>query len=116
MTLRKTESACVPPRPVRGPAGLLGFALLAAVGTAPAVLLLLLAPLALFLPALGIMSFAIACGAALFAYGAGTDRRAAGATAWDVAALFAMIWVLSGLMCGARPLAALFTVSPAASP
>jgi hypothetical protein len=108
MTLWKTEHAGLLQRPVRGPAGYPDFAALAVVGAAPAVLLLWLAPLALVLPALSIVSFAIAGAVAIFAYRAGIDCRAAGVTAWDVAALFTVIWVLAGLVGGAGSFAALF--------
>ncbi len=111
MSLRKTEHVCMPRRPIGAPPGHSHFAALTAVGAAPAVLLLWLvwfvAP-ALVLPALSIASFAIAAAAALFAHYAGIDRHAPGVTAWDVAAVFAAIWVLAGLIGGAAPFTAVF--------
>jgi hypothetical protein len=108
MTLWKTEHVRASRCPVREPAGHPDFAALAVIGAAPAVLLLWLVPLALVLPALSIVSFAIAGAVAIFAYRAGIDCRAAGVTAWDVAALFTAIWLLAGLMGGAGSFAALF--------
>jgi hypothetical protein len=108
MTLWKTEHAFAPPRPVSAPAGYPDYAALAIIGAAPAVLLLWFIPLTLVLPALSIVSFAIAGIVALAAHCAGTDRRARGVTAWDISALFTAVWILAGLMSGPRPFAELF--------
>jgi len=46
-------------------------------------------------------------------------RRAHGVTAWDVSALFTAMWILAGLMSGARPFAELFNrlaMGPVAGP
>lgn len=108
MTLWNTYHALARRHPVGASAGYPDFAALAVVAGAPAVLLLWLVPLPLFLPALSIVSFAIAGAVALVAHGSGTDRRAPGATAWDIAAVFTAIWILAGLMSGAHPFAELF--------
>ena len=108
MTLWSTDHALAPRHPVREPAGYPDFAALAIVTAAPAILLLWLVPLPLFLPALSIVSFAIAGAVALVARRSRTDRRAPGVTAWDIAALFTAMWLLAGLMSGARPFAELF--------
>ncbi len=109
MTLWKTEHPVLTRRTAHAAAGLAGYcAALAAAAAAPAVLLLWLVPLPFVLPALSIVSFAIAGIAALVAHHAGTDRHAPGVTAWDISALFTAIWIVAGLMSGARPLAELF--------
>jgi hypothetical protein len=108
MTLWSTDHALAPRHPVGAPAGYPDFASLAVVAVAPAILLLWIVPLPLFLPALSIVSFAIAGIVAVVAHGSGTDRRAPGVTAWDIAALFTTMWILTGLMSGARPFAELF--------
>jgi hypothetical protein len=106
MTLWNRDHALAPRHP--GAAGYPDFAALAIVTAAPAILLLRLVPLSVFLPALSIVSFTVAGIAALVAHGSGTDRRAPGVTAWDVAAAFTAIWILAGLTSGARPFAELF--------
>jgi hypothetical protein len=111
MTLWKTEHRVSPrhtARRVASPAGYPDYAVLAVVVAAPPVLLLWLVPLPFVLPALSIVSFAIAGLVALVARHAGTDRRAPGLTAWDISALFTAIWIVAGLMSGVRPLTELF--------
>jgi hypothetical protein len=54
------------------------------------------------------VSFAIAGTAALIAHFSGIDRRAPGVTAWSISAMFTAIWIIAGLMSGAKPLAELF--------
>jgi hypothetical protein len=63
----------------------------------PALLLVWLLPLPLVLPALSITSFTIAAGIALYAYCSGADRRCEGLSLWDVAGLFAVIWIVAGM-------------------
>jgi hypothetical protein len=108
MTLWNPDHALAPRHQVGAPAGYPDFASLFVVTAAPAILLLWIVPLPLFLPALSIVSFAIAGIVALVANGSGTDRCAPSVTAWDIAALFTAMWILTGLMSGARPFAELF--------
>jgi hypothetical protein len=105
---RRTTARRLSPRPVRprrraarrsltgGPGPYLDLAALVAAAAAPAVLLAWLLPAPLVLPALSIVSFAIAIGAALYAICSGADRHADGITAWNVAGLFAIVWVAAG--------------------
>ena len=108
MTLLRTEHAFAPQRASRARAGYPDFVALAVVGTAPGLLLLWLVPLSLVLPVLSIVSFAVAGVVALVAHCSGIDRRAHGVSAWDISALFTVLWILAGLMGGARPFAELF--------
>jgi hypothetical protein len=108
MTLLKIEHTFAPRCILSARASYPDFAALAVVGAAPGLLLLWLVPLSLVLPALSIASFAIAGVVALVAHYSGIDRRARGVSAWDVSALFTMLWILAGLMSGARPFAELF--------
>ena len=107
MTLWSIVHALASRHPVGAPAGYPDFASFAVVTGAPVILLLWIVPLPLFLPALSIVSFAIAGAVALVAHGSGTDRRAPGVTAWDIAAAFTAMWILTGLMSGARQFAEL---------
>ena len=86
----------------------LDFAALFAIGAALALLLVWLVPLPLVLPALSIISFAIAGVAALLAYYLEIDRRAPGITFWDAAAVFALIWISAGTIGGSKHLIQLF--------
>jgi hypothetical protein len=108
MTFLKTEHAIAPQRAVHAPAGYHDFVALAVVGAAPGLLLIWLVPLSLVLPVLSIVSFALAGVAALVAHCSGIDRRARGVSAWDISALFTALWILAGLISGARPFAELF--------
>jgi len=78
------------------------------VGTALGFLLVGLVPLQLVLPALSIVSFTIAAFVALWAYRRGVDRHADGMTLWDVAGLFAVIWVGAGMLSTPDHVVALF--------
>jgi hypothetical protein len=80
----------------------LDLAALAAIAVAPALFLLVLVPGPLFLPALSIVSFAVACIAALFAYFAKVDHRTPRAAVWDIAAIFTVIWIVAGTMSGPK--------------
>ena len=55
-------------------------------------------PHPLGMPALSIVSFTVAGIVALFAYYSGADRHADGITPWDVAGVFALIWVGTGML------------------
>ena len=108
MTLWKTERSSAPLFAPDAPARHLDLAALVVIAAAPGLLLLWLIPLPLVLPALSIMSFMIAGVAALVAHHSGIDRRAPGVSAWDIAALFTLIWIIAGMMGGTRQFAELF--------
>jgi hypothetical protein len=98
MTLWKMERRA-PLSTLDAPARKLGeAAALVAVAAALGLVLVWLISLPLVLPVLGLASFMIACAAALFAHCSGADRRAPGTTAWHIAAIFASIWVVAGMM------------------
>jgi hypothetical protein len=69
--------------------------MLALVGLAalPGLLFVWLVPLPFMPPVICVISFLIACAFAWFAHSSGTEYRAAGLTAWDVAGLFGLIWI-----------------------
>jgi len=115
MTLWKAERGAAPlfspDAPVfspDAPARYLDLAALVVIAAAPGLLLLWLIPLPLVLPALSILSFMIAGVVALVAHHFGIDRHAPGVSAWDVAALFTLIWIIAGMMSGTRQFAELF--------
>jgi hypothetical protein len=108
MTLWKTERGFAPLSLPKALARYLDLAGLVVIVAAPGLLLLWLVPLALVLPILSIMSFVIAGVAALVAHYSGTDRRAPGASAWDIAAAFTLIWIGAGMMGGGKQFAELF--------
>jgi hypothetical protein len=108
MTLWKTERGSAPLFTPDAPARHLDAAALVVIAAAPGLLLLWLVPLPLVLPVLSILSFVIAGVVALMAHYSGIDRRAPGISAWDVAALFTLIWIIAGMISGAKPFAELF--------
>jgi len=108
MTLWKTERGSAPLFTSDAPARHLDVAALVVIAAAPGLLLLWLIPLPLVLPVLSIMSFMIAGVVALVAHYSGIDRRAPGISAWDVAALFTLMWITAGMMSGTKHFAELF--------
>jgi len=108
MTLWKTERGSAPLFTPDAPARHLHVADLVVIAAAPGVLLLWLVPLPLVLPVLSILSFVTAGVVALVAHYSGIDRRAPGISAWDVAALFTLIWITAGLMSGTKQFVELF--------
>jgi uncharacterized membrane protein YphA (DoxX/SURF4 family) len=108
MTLWKSEHGSAYGVIFRSPGKRLDLPFLIVVGTAPGVLLLGLVPLQLVLPALSIVSFAVAVVIALWAYRRGVDRHANGMTLWHVAGLFAVIWVGAGMLSTPEHVVALF--------
>jgi hypothetical protein len=108
MTLWKTERAFSPLLTESARSRSLDAAALAVIVATPAILLLWLIPLPLVLPVLSIVSFAIAGIVAVVAHYSGIDRRAPGASAWDVVALFTVIWIGAGMLGGAKQFGELF--------
>ena len=86
------------------PLRFLSLAGLVAIATAPALVLLFLIPLPLVLPVLSILSFTIACGAALYALFTKASRSVQGVAIWDVAGAFAFIWIAAGILSNPRHL------------
>jgi hypothetical protein len=84
------------------PFRLLDIVGLIAIATAPAFVLLLLIPLPLVLPVLSILSFTIACGAALYALFTKASRDAQGVAIWDIAGAFTFIWIVAGILSNPR--------------
>ena len=76
----------------------LDLAGLIALAAAPAFVLLLLVPLPLVPPVLSVLSFVIACAAALYALVTKASRDAPGVSIWDVAGTFTFIWIVSGII------------------
>lgn len=64
----------------------------------PVFLIASFVPLSLLMPVLSLVSFLAAGAVALFAYYSRADRRAAGITSWDVAGVFALIWITTGML------------------
>jgi hypothetical protein len=108
MTLWKSEPGSAYGVAHRFPGKRLDLPFLIAVGAAPGLLLVGLVPPQLVLPALSIVSFTVAAFVALWAYRRGADRHADGMTFWDVAGLFAVIWVGAGMLSTPEHVVALF--------
>lgn len=108
MTLWKAERASSTLFSLNVPARHLDLAALVIIAAAPAVVLIWLIPLPLVLPVLSIVSFAIAGVAAVAAHCCGIDRRAPGVSAWDIAAVFTLIWIGAGMMGGSKHFIELF--------
>jgi hypothetical protein len=75
---------------------------LIAIAAAPALVLLLLIPLPLVPPVLSLLSFVIACGAALYAFFTNAGRDAHGVTIWNFAGAFTLVWIVAGVMSKPR--------------
>ena len=108
MTLWNTERKSDPQFAWHVRARYLDWATLVAIGAIPALLFVWLIPLPLVLPVLSIVSFLIACIAALFAHYSGIDRHAAGITLWNIAAVFTLIWIGAGMIGGPKQIVQLF--------
>jgi hypothetical protein len=108
MTLWKTERGFAPLFTPNASARYLDLAGLVVIVAAPGLLLLWLVPLPLVLPILSIMSFVMAGVAALVAHYSGIDRHVPSVSAWDIAAVFTLIWIGAGMMSGAKQFAELF--------
>jgi len=108
MALWNTERRSEPQFTFHVPARYVDRAVLVVIAATPALLLAWLMPLPLVLPVLSIVSFLIACIAALFAHYSGIDRHAPGITLWNVAAVFTLIWIGAGMIGGPRHIVQLF--------
>jgi hypothetical protein len=92
MTVWKSEHYAKSPKP----AAYLDLLALAALAAAPGILFNWMLPMPFVLPAICVVSVLIACAFAWFAYYTGASRRGAELTAWDVAGVFAVLWVGAG--------------------
>jgi hypothetical protein len=81
---------------------------LIALAVASGFLLVWLVPHPLVLPTLSIVSLTVAGVIALLAYHSGADRHADGITPWDVAGVFALIWVVAGMLSEPEQVVQLF--------
>jgi hypothetical protein len=108
MALWNTERRSKPQFALHVPVRYLDWATLVAIVAIPALLLVWLIPLPLVLPVLSIVSFLIACIAALFAHYSGIDRHAPGITLWKFAAVFTLIWIGAGMIGGPKQIVQLF--------
>jgi hypothetical protein len=108
MAYWKTEYGFAPQFTQPAPSRRADLAALVLVGVASGVLVLWFIPLPLVVPALGIVSFVIACVVAFLAYHSGVDSRAPGITSWDIAAVFTLIWIGAGVVCGPKYIVELF--------
>jgi hypothetical protein len=72
--------------------------LIAITAAAPAFVLFLLIPAPLVLPVLSILSFVIACVAAMYALFINANRDAQGSTIWNIAYVFTFTWIVAGMM------------------
>ena len=108
MALWNTERRSEPRFAMHVPVRYLDRAALVAIGATPALFLVWLIPLPLVLPVLSIVSFVIACIAALFAHYSGINRRAPGLTSWNIAAVFTLIWIGAGVIGGPKQIVQLF--------
>lgn len=104
MALGKLENGSERKFVIHDPFRFLDLVGLIAITTAPALLLLLLIPLQLVPPVLGILSFVTACGVALYALFTKASRDAQGVTIWDIAYVFTFIWIVAGMMSNPRHL------------
>ena len=108
MALWKSEHSSAYGFTLRSPGQHLDLAVLIAPAAAAGLVLVWLVPLPLVLPVLSIVSFTVAGIVALFAYYSGADRHADGITPWDVAGVFALIWVGAGMLSGPEHVVQLF--------
>jgi hypothetical protein len=108
MAYWKTEDSFAPRLTLRTPERHLELAALVLIAAIPALLIVWLVPSPIVLPALSIGAFVMACVLALFAYYSGVDLHAPGATLWDIAALFTLIWIGAGMVGGPRHFVELF--------
>jgi hypothetical protein len=98
MALWKSEHSSAYGFTPHSPRQHLGLPFLIALAAIPGLLLAWLVSLPLVLPALSILSFTIAGCIALLAYHSRADRHTDGITPWDVAGVFALIWVGAGML------------------
>ncbi len=99
----------------RGAGWYLDLAALTGIVAAPGLFCAWLTPLPFLLPVICVMSFVIACSFAAFALYICADRRSAEVTAWDVAALFTLVWIGAGFTSNPVYLIRLFEILASSS-
>ncbi len=72
------------------------------IAAATALVLFLLVPARLVLPVLSLLSFVIACVAAMYALFKKVNRDVQGSTTWNIAYVFTLTWILAGTMSNPR--------------
>ena len=98
MAQRKMDSGFERKLVIEVPLRFHGLIRLIAVTAAPAFVLFLLIPAPLVLPVLSILSLVIACVAATYALFINANRDAQGSTIWNIAYVFALTWIVAGMM------------------
>lgn len=101
MTLWKTDHYTNAPK---ASGWYLDLIALAGIAAAPGLLFKWLFPMPFVPPAICVVSFLMAAVFAWFAHYTGADRRSAAITAWDVAGIFAVLWIGAGLASDHRHL------------
>jgi len=81
---------------------------LMALTAAPALVLFVLIPAPLVPPVLSVLSFVIACVAAIYALFIKADRYADGSTSWNIAYVFTFTWIIAGMMSNPKHVLDLF--------
>jgi hypothetical protein len=109
MTVRKLQERPAPVPQMGALASRLNALILAGSAGAFGLFLAWLVPGHLVPAVVSLLAFKVALLSALIAYFSGVDRRARGATLWDVAALFGAIWVVTALLSKPEDIADLFT-------
>jgi len=110
MTVWKTEHYTNSPKEQA-----LDLAALAGLAAAPGILFNWLILLPFMPPVICVVSFLMACAFGCFAYHTGADRRSARFTAWDIAGIFAVLWVGAAFASNPKYLVQLFEVLARAS-
>jgi hypothetical protein len=98
MALRKIDYGPQHKFVLDAPFRLPGWMGLVAIGAVPAVVLLPFLPLPLVPPVLSLLSFVFACGFALYGLFTNASRDAQGVTVWNVAGVFAFIWLAAAVI------------------
>lgn len=93
----------------------LDLAALGGLAAVPGLLFNWLMPLPFMPPVICLVSFLMACAFGWFAHHTADDRRADSASAYDVAGIFAVLWVGSGLASDPKYLVQLFETLARAS-
>jgi hypothetical protein len=109
MTLWKSERSSAYGYALPPAGGHLTLPILIATAAAMGVLSFWLVAPPLVMPLLSIASFTTALILALLAYRNGLDRHAHGVTLWDVAGVFALIWIGAGMLSQPEHIIQLFS-------
>lgn len=111
MTVWKTEHYANSPKQQ----AYLDLAALAGLAAAPGILFNWLMPLPFMPPVICVVSFLMASAFGWFAYHTGADRRSVRFTAWDIAGIFAVLWVGAAFASNPKYLVQLFEILARAS-